>query len=93
MNWRRKSLTSYEIIVNLIGNTTNSSELKVRCGFDPREYAKGIKVSDMKMESLNIKVDEWHGEWNYVISEGETQNYLLTYPYKFCNYSVEQLAT
>ncbi len=57
MNWHGKPLTSYEIIVNLIGNTTNSSELKVRCELDLREYAKGIKVLDEEMNFLNIKAD------------------------------------
>jgi len=36
--------------------------------FDPRRYAKIIKVSDSEMASLNIQGDEFHPEWNYTIS-------------------------
>ncbi|MBL7058242.1 hypothetical protein ISS03_02800 [Patescibacteria group bacterium] len=35
---------------------------------DEKEYKKGIKVSDKELEKINIKKDEFHGEWNYVIS-------------------------
>ena len=42
--------------------------LKVRCELDTRAYPKGIKVSDEEMDSLNIKGDAFHPEWNYTIS-------------------------
>ncbi len=67
MNWRGRPLESYEIIVNLIGATTNKSGLKVKCGLDEREYEKGIRISDDEMEGLNLFRDHWHGEWNYSI--------------------------
>lgn len=68
MNWRGRPLLSYEVIVNLIGNTRTASGLEVRCDLDLNEYVKGIKVSDEEMDSLNIREDSWHGEWNYVVS-------------------------
>ena len=40
----------------------NSSELKVRCELDLREYTKEIKILDEEMDSPNIKGDKWHGE-------------------------------
>ena len=32
-----------------------------------RSYAKGIKVSDAEMASLEITGDDFHPEWNYTI--------------------------
>ncbi len=67
MNWKGRPLESYEIIVNLIGSTTNRSGLKVNCGLDEKKYEKGIKVSKDEVEGLNLFRDHWHGEWNYSI--------------------------
>ena len=68
MNRKGRPLESIEVIVNLIGNTTNSSGLKVRCDFDPNIYHKGIKVSDEELRGINISYEDWHGEWNYSIA-------------------------
>lgn len=67
MNWKGRPLESIEVIVSLIGNTTNSSGLKVVCDFDPNTYHKGIRVTDEELDCVNIVRDEWHGEWNYSI--------------------------
>ncbi len=67
-NWRGIPLDSLQIIVDLIGSTTNSSGLKVRCILDEWEYEKGKIVPDWEYESINITRDEWHGEWNYTIA-------------------------
>jgi transposase len=67
-NWRGKPLLSYEIIVNLIGSTTTTKGLEVVCELNPKKYAIGIKVTDEEMEKINLKKDEFHGEWNYIIS-------------------------
>ena len=68
MNWKAIPLESYEVVVNLIGNTSNSSGLKVKCIFDEWEYEKGRKVSDDEFNKLNIHREEFQGEWNYTIS-------------------------
>ncbi|MCR5812907.1 MAG: hypothetical protein K6G15_00245, partial [Desulfovibrio sp.] len=31
-------------------------------------YEKGIKVTDSEMQEFNLTRDEWHGDWNYIIS-------------------------
>jgi hypothetical protein len=54
-------------MLNLIAATTTTTGLKVRCELDPRIYAKGIKVPDSDMESINIIPEDFHGEWNYTI--------------------------
>lgn len=67
-NWRGRPLETYEVVVNLIANTTTTKGLTIRCQLDKREYEKGVKVSDEEMARLNLNQKEWHGEWNYVIS-------------------------
>jgi len=67
-NWRGKPLTTRETVVELIASTTTRTGLTVQCELDTRSYPKGIKVSDAEMETLNIKGDIFHPEWNYRIS-------------------------
>ena len=67
MNWQAQPLVSYRVIVDLIGATTTTTGLSVRCELDSTVYAKGIVVSDQDMASLNITRDEFHGEWNYTL--------------------------
>jgi hypothetical protein len=70
-NWRAKPLTDLVTIVNLIAATTTKTGLKVSCELDENEYKKGIVVSDEEMNNLNIKKNDFHGEWNYIISPQE----------------------
>jgi hypothetical protein len=44
MNWRGQPLTSYEVIVQLIGATTTTG-LKARAELDQNSYPNGIKVT------------------------------------------------
>ena len=67
-NWRGTPLTSVEVVVNLIAHTTNSKGLRVVAERSKSNYAKGVKVSDEEMESINISGDAFHPEWNYTIS-------------------------
>ena len=73
-NWRAKPLTDRISIVELIGSTTTKTGLKVECALDTRTYAKGIKVSDAEMVSINIVGDAFHPEWNYTIKPRRRQN-------------------
>ncbi|TQS85866.1 MAG: hypothetical protein A3208_00460 [Candidatus Methanoprimaticola hominis] len=67
-NWKGQPLENYEIIVNLIGATTNSKGLKVKCILDSWEYERGIQISDDQMDDLNLVRNEWRGDWNYSIA-------------------------
>jgi len=67
-NWRGRPLTSRSAVVELIAATTTKTGLTVHCELDTNVYAKGIKVSDAEMATLNIKGDAFHPEWNYTIS-------------------------
>jgi hypothetical protein len=72
-NWRAQPLASLLVVIELISNTTTKTGLKISCGLDRNTYAKGIKVSDAEMRTLNIIRDTFHPEWNYSI-EPRNQN-------------------
>ena len=65
--WRGRPLTDYQTIVELIGATTSTTGLTVRCELDEAIYPAGIKVSDADMAALQIIHDTFHAEWNYTI--------------------------
>jgi len=69
MNWRGQPLTSYEVIVQLIGATTTRTGPKVRAELDQDSYPKGIKVTDAEFEAVKRRLDPdpFHGDWNYRI--------------------------
>jgi transposase len=67
INWRGRPLISYEVIVNTISSTKTKQGLKVHAVLDENVYLRGIKVSDEAMKNINLKRDEFHGDWNYSI--------------------------
>ena len=66
-NWRGRPLTSYEVIVNLIGATTTKSGLTVRAALDTNRYETGIEVSDEQLARVRCTRAKFHGDWNYTI--------------------------
>jgi hypothetical protein len=68
MNWRGKPLLTYEVIVNLIAATSTNQGLKIKSGLDTKRYPLKVRVSKAEFESVRIARNEFHGEWNYVIS-------------------------
>jgi transposase len=66
-NWRGQPLTSLQVIVSLIAGTTTRKGLKVHAEIDDRSYPAGIKVPDEEMHLINIRREQFHGEWNYEI--------------------------
>jgi hypothetical protein len=66
-NWRGKPLESLAVIVDLIGHTTTEKGLKIRAEIDASSYPKGQTVSDEALKLVQLKPDEFHGEWNYAI--------------------------
>jgi len=67
-NWRGKPLISRAVIVNLIGNTTTRTGLKVKADLNLNNYPTGLEVTDEELAKVNLKKDKFHGEWNYVIT-------------------------
>ncbi|WP_373062762.1 hypothetical protein [Gemmatimonas sp.] len=40
----------------------------VRAALDDPRYEKGIKVTDTEFAAILIARDDFHGEWNYIVS-------------------------
>ena len=68
MNWRAKPLINLEVIVSLIAGTTTTKGLIIKSKIDHTVYEKGIKISDEQLGKINMKQNEFHGEWNYSIN-------------------------
>jgi transposase len=66
-NWRGQPLVSLKVIVSLIAGTTTRKGLKVHAEIDHRSYPSGIEVPDDQMKQINLRRDDFHGEWNYEI--------------------------
>ena len=63
-DWRGRPLVSREVVVNLIGHTTTRTGLEMHSELNENSYPTGREVTDQQMESLSIKRDKFHGEWN-----------------------------
>ena len=68
MQWKGKPLTSYDVVVKLIGATKTRTGLKVKAKIDSRAYPLGVYVSEEEMSMLQLAPHKFHGEWNYTIS-------------------------
>jgi hypothetical protein len=66
-NWRGRPLVSRTVVVNLIGSTRTRTGLRVEAELDTNTYEKGIKVTDRELETVQLKRDKFHGDWNYRI--------------------------
>jgi hypothetical protein len=55
------------VIVNLIANTTTRAGLRIRAELDRGICPTGIKITDVELASLNLKLDDFHGDWNYSV--------------------------
>jgi hypothetical protein len=67
MNWRGRPLVSYEAVVQLIGATTSTKGLTIRCELDEATYEKGRKVTEAELDTVRMERWDFHGEWNYTI--------------------------
>jgi hypothetical protein len=66
-NWRGRPLVSREVVVNLIGGTKTKVGLEIRSELDGGSYPVAREVTDQQIDSLSIKREKFHGEWNYTI--------------------------
>lgn len=67
-NWAGEPLESYETILKFIRTTKTTTGLKVRSRLMPKQYKKGIRISDERMEQLNMTQHEILSKWNYSLS-------------------------
>jgi len=68
-NWRGRPLTDMATIVELIAGTTTNTGLTVNATYDDTWYEKGVNITDTELAKLNIRPHDWHGEWNYSITD------------------------
>ena len=66
-------MTDHQVVVSLIGSTKTSTGLVVHARLDQRQYAKGRKISNKDMATLNLKPHRFHGDWNYEIHPREAR--------------------
>jgi hypothetical protein len=66
-NWRGRPLTSHQVIVDLIANTTTRTGLKVHARLDQGHYPTGVKVTDNQLAAVPIARHSFHGDWNYTV--------------------------
>ena len=71
-NWRGRPLVSHEVIVNLIGGTTTRTGLHIEAALDTNHYPKGVKVTDAELDTVRLKPEAFHGEWNYSVIPHES---------------------
>jgi hypothetical protein len=71
MNWKGQPLVSLDVIINLIGNTTSRTGLKVYAMEDRNIYPTKRKISDEEMKRLNFRANDSLGKWNYTIKPTE----------------------
>ncbi len=64
-NWRGTPLTTYETIVDRIGNTRTEAGLQVQAELDSGQYPTGVTVTKSEMDAIALVPDEFHGDWNY----------------------------
>ncbi len=68
LNWRGRALATRQIIVNLIGETTTKTGLKIQAALDEGQYPIGRKVADKEMEALNLQREIFQPNWNYSLA-------------------------
>lgn len=73
-NWRGRPLTSHEVVLNLIANTTTKNGLTVRTGLDTNAYPTKVKVSDEELATVDLQRDAFHGQWNFTIFSRERKS-------------------
>jgi Rhodopirellula transposase DDE domain len=66
-NWRGRPLVSRAVVVNLIGHTPTTTGLAIQAALDDHSYPTGREVTAEQMESLALKQEKFHGEWNYTL--------------------------
>ena len=61
----RAADTTFETIVELIGNTRTEAGLRVKAKLDTRKYSTGVEITNAEMNKLALRPHTFHGDWNY----------------------------
>ena len=66
-NWRGRPLTSYAVIVQLIGSTKTATGLQIRAELDENTYPTKETVTVAQLTQVRLTPAALRGEWNYTI--------------------------
>jgi Rhodopirellula transposase DDE domain len=72
LNWRGQPLTSHQVIVDLIANTSTATGLSVRAVLDTGQYPTDISCSENDIAALPLVQHDFHGDWNYTLLPNDT---------------------
>jgi Rhodopirellula transposase DDE domain len=67
-NWAGVPLQSPEVMLGFLRGTSTRTGLRVTAEWWPRPYAKGVKVSNREMATLQLRHHETCPRWNYTIT-------------------------
>lgn len=73
-NWAGYPLRTIAVMLNFLRGTTTSKGLTVEAELDTAAYAKGIKVSDKEMKSLNLRRRRICPDLGYTIKPRKSGN-------------------
>jgi hypothetical protein len=66
-HWAGQPLVDYSTVVRLIGETRTETGLTVNCSLLNKFYPSGLKITDDKMDQLNLQKHAVLPEWNYTL--------------------------
>jgi hypothetical protein len=67
-NWRGRPLTSYAVIVQLIGSTKTATGLQIRAELDEHTYPTKETVTPEQLANIRLIPASFHADWNYTIA-------------------------
>lgn len=67
-NWAGRPLSCFETMLNAIRSTKTQTGLRVTAHLLDREYATGVKITDVKMRELTLTRYEELPRWNYTVA-------------------------
>ena len=73
-HWSGQPLSDYETIVRLIGGTRTQTGLVVNCTLNTRHYPTDVRISNQRMEQLDLLKHPDLPEWNYTLLPRTTRN-------------------
>jgi hypothetical protein len=76
-SWQGKPLIDIMAVIKLIGSATTQTGLEIVCRASYENYPLAEKVSNKDLHSINITRNDFHGEWNYIISPRQLLQIIL----------------
>ncbi|OPG16051.1 MULTISPECIES: substrate-binding domain-containing protein [Alicyclobacillaceae] len=65
------------LIERIRGTVTSLQRMTFTSDLDTNKYEKGIKVSDDELAQVNLKRNDFRGEWNYEIAPASDEKVIL----------------